>query len=446
MAGACTQRDGLANRGSACSSGFVRGLGSRRHRRGGRGLLAALVLLAGCEAVEKIEDSFRDMTPREAYRASLEAAGLGSTALARDWDAAGSAALDDPIPVSAPFEEEGFITPEAPSAVAYRIHIARGRALTFSVRLESPTGPAGPDAPADGAPTRLFIDLFRLPADTTDPPRPVVSSDSLDHTFVHEDPWRDGEYVLRVQPELLRGGRFRVTVAQEAVMAFPVEGHAPRSILSFFGADRDGGRRVHHGVDIFARRGTPVLAATAGEADRIRTTNLGGKVVWIRDHQREASFYYAHLDSQYVRDGQMVERGDTIGFVGNTGNARTTPPHLHFGVYLRGRERGRRRGPIDPFPYLVPPPSRAPELTASLELLGEHVRPRNEGIRLRAGPGRGEEVLRELAPGDRLRVVGASGDWFRVRQDGGASGYVAARLTERARVETRAVEELSPED
>ena len=380
---------------------------------------ALLALLTACERVEQIQDAFRDMTPREAYRESLALAGLDRTALAAEWEAAGREALDNPIPVAAPFEEEGYITPEDPSAVAYRIHIQRGRALTFSVDIDSPEG------------TRLFIDLFRLPNDPDDPPRPIIASDSVSHLFTHEDPWRDGDYVLRVQPELLRGGSFRVTVREEAVMAFPVEGHGPRSVLSFFGAPRDGGRRRHHGIDIFARRGTPVLAATAGRADRVRTTNLGGKVVWVRDAEREASFYYAHLDSQYVRDGQWVERGDTVGFVGNTGNARTTPPHLHFGVYLRGpRGQGRRRGPIDPLPYLAPVNGTLPERTAGIEHLGARVHPANDGIRLRSGPGTRRPVLRQLDAGTPLRVLGASGEWYRVRLADGADGYVAARLTE----------------
>lgn len=372
-----------------------------------------------------LQDNFRDLTPHEAYQASLAAAGLGETALARDWAAAGQRALTHPVAVTPPFEEKGHIIPEAPSAVAYRIHIPRGRKLTFGVSLDS------------GEDTRLFIDLFRLPASEDGPPRPVFSSDSLSRTFSHEDPWRGGDYVLRVQPELLRGGNYRVTLGEDNVFAFPVEGHGPRSILSFFGAPRDGGRRRHHGVDVFARRGTPVLAVTAGRADRVRTTRIGGKVVWLRDRQRGASIYYAHLDSQHVSDGDMVEPGDTIGFVGNTGNARTTPPHLHFGIYRRGE------GPLDPYPFLTPPRTQLAEQTADATLLGARVQPRNEGIRLRAGPGTREEILGELGPGTHLRVLGAAGEWFRVQAPGGGHGYVVARLT--TAVQTPAQEQAGPE-
>ena len=393
--------------------------------RRGVGILAVTGALVACEQVEVLQDSFRDLTPHEAYMASLAAAGLGETALARDWEEAGQRALTHPVTVTPPFEEEGYITPEEPSAMAYRVHIPRGRKLTFAVSLESEED------------TRLFIDLFRLPTSEDNPPRPVFSTDSLSRTFSHEDPWRGGDYVLRVQPELLRGGSFRVALGEDNVFTFPVEGHSPRSILSFFGAPRDGGRRRHHGVDVFARRGTPVLAAAAGRADRVRNTRIGGKVVWLRDGQRGASIYYAHLDSQHVSDGDLVEPGDTIGFVGNTGNARTTPPHLHFGIYRRGE------GPIDPFPFLTPPRTRLAEQTADAALLGARVHPRNDGIRLRAGPGTREDILRELDPGTHLRVLGASGEWYRVRLPGGGDGYVAARLTEP--VQAPAEEQAGPE-
>ncbi len=381
------------------------------------GPIALLVLFTACEQTEKLQDRFRDLTPHETYQAQLADAGLAETALGRDWTQAGESALEDATTITLPFQETGHITPDRPSAVGYRITIPRGRKLTFEVSLDSEEG------------TRLFIDLFRVPANEEDSFRPVFSSDSVSRTFEHE-PWRGGDFILRVQPELLRGGNYRVTLREEAQLGFPVEGRGMGSIQSVFGAERDGGRRQHHGVDIFAPRGTPVLAAADGRVRRVRETRIGGKVVWVRESVHEASLYYAHLDSQHVSNGQMVERGDTVGFVGNTGNARTTPPHLHFGLY--------RRGPIDPWPFLDPPRREFPELTADLGLLGVRVRPINEGIRLRAAPGRRGEVVRELDPGARLQVLGASGDWFRVRLPDGSIGFVAARLMERVEVEVTA--------
>src|SRR5688572_16218845 len=378
--------------------------------------LRALVVLAaagalGCEQVEVVQDRFRDLTPYEAYRESLSQAGLLETALGREWIRAGATAVEQAVPVSVPFQEEGYIDAEAPTAMAYMISIPRGRRLTAEVVLDTKDS------------TRVFVDLFRVPSDDEDPPRPIISSDSVPGTFVHE-PWREGDFILRLQPELLRGGQYRVVLRLEAQLAFPVSGRSMRSIQSIFGAERDGGARSHDGVDIFAPRGTPVLAAAPGEAYRIGITNLGGKVVWVRDPVRNARLYYAHLDSQHVRNGDRIEVGDTLGFVGNTGNARTTPPHLHFGVYRTGE------GPTDPVPFLVPPRGTIAELSVDLEQLGDWVRLLNECARLRAAPDDDATVVRELEQFTAARVYGGSGEYFRVTLPDGTRGYVSARLTE----------------
>src|SRR5690606_37952339 len=83
----------------------------------------------------------------------------------------------------------------------------------------------------------------------------------------------------------------------------------------------------------------------SGRITSVKEGGLGGKTVWMRPEGRNISLYYAHLDSQSVSIGQRVAEGDTVGFVGNTGNARTTPPHLHFGIYSMG-------GAVDPLPYV----------------------------------------------------------------------------------------------
>ena len=141
---------------------------------------------------------------------------------------------------------------------------------------------------------------------------------------------------------------------------------------TFFGAERDAGARQHHGVDIFAPRGTPVLAATRGVVRSIAPNNLGGNVVWLSDSDRGQTLYYAHLDRHNVTAGQHVEIGDTLGFVGNTGNARTTPPHLHFGVYRRGE------GPLDPYPFIYRSAAVPAKITADTSELGQLARSRRK--------------------------------------------------------------------
>jgi murein DD-endopeptidase MepM/ murein hydrolase activator NlpD len=101
-------------------------------------------------------------------------------------------------------------------------------------------------------------------------------------------------------------------------------------------------------VDIFAARGTPVLSATEGIVIRVGTNRLGGQVINILGPGRQVH-YYAHLDRYGgFEEGDVVYPGSIIGYVGNTGNARDTPPHLHYGIYDPGR------GAVNPWPMLEP--------------------------------------------------------------------------------------------
>lgn len=125
----------------------------------------------------------------------------------------------------------------------------------------------------------------------------------------------------------------------------PVQGVAASRIADTFGAPR-GSERTHAGVDIFAMRGTLILSTTRGVVVSVRESGLGGKQVWVLGPARERH-YYAHLDDweQALTVGDIVLPGDALGVVGDTGNARGTPPHLHYGIY--GAE-----GAYDPLPLL----------------------------------------------------------------------------------------------
>jgi murein DD-endopeptidase MepM/ murein hydrolase activator NlpD len=379
-------------------------------------LMALAGLLAGCERVEQVLDARRDLTPHEAYSASLRSAGLASTALGREWIEAARSALAAPQPVPLPYREEGFLAADDPSAVGLRVELKRGQVLTVRTEFDA------------GDPARVFVDLFRLPDQSGDPVRPVVRVDSVSGGMVYE-PYRDGAYLLRLQPELLRGGRYRLELTLDPVLSFPVDGMDGSSIGSSFGAPRDGGARDHHGVDIFADRGTPALAASAGRVTRVEETSRGGLVVWVRDEQRSQNLYYAHLSRQLVTPGALVEPGDTIGLVGNTGNARTTPPHLHFGVYVRGEGL---RGPQDPVPYLIRPRRRLPSLPAAPERLGSWARVAARGAVLAADPESPADAAEPLAPHTPVLILAGSGDRWRVRLPDGRVGWLAMAATESA--------------
>jgi peptidoglycan LD-endopeptidase LytH len=86
------------------------------------------------------------------------------------------------------------------------------------------------------------------------------------------------------------------------------------------------------GKDLILRIQSQFLAVEDGIISQVGTNNLGGKVVWQRLGLFGQSIYYAHLDSQVVNSGQTVKKGDVLGFMGNTGNAKFTAPHLHFGT------------------------------------------------------------------------------------------------------------------
>ena len=130
-------------------------------------------------------------------------------------------------------------------------------------------------------------------------------------------------------------------------ISMPVQGVRASRVADTWGAARGNGRR-HEGLDIFAPRGTPVLSATEGIVTRVGTNNLGGQVVWVLGPAGQRH-YYAHLDSYAdIASGDRVQAGTVLGAVGNTGNARGTPPHLHYGIY--GRE-----GAFNPYPLLQEP-------------------------------------------------------------------------------------------
>lgn len=126
----------------------------------------------------------------------------------------------------------------------------------------------------------------------------------------------------------------------------PVRGVEPAGLRDTWAAARGGGRK-HEGIDIFARRGTAVVSSTEGIVLQVGTNRLGGQVVWVLGPGGQRH-YYAHLDRYAdIAAGQRVRPGSVLGYVGTTGNAAGTPPHLHYGIYETG-------GAINPYPFLRP--------------------------------------------------------------------------------------------
>ena len=143
-----------------------------------------------------------------------------------------------------------------------------------------------------------------------------------------------------LQPKLTAGG-----------YVFPVYG--PSSFTDTFGAPRaDTG--WHHGDDIFAPLGAPLLACADGTVFSVGWNDIGGNRLWLRDAQGN-EFYYAHLSafSPLAVNGKHVKAGEVVGFVGNTGDAEGTPYHLHFEVHPVSLLYLGYDGAVDPTPYLI---------------------------------------------------------------------------------------------
>ncbi|HEX8848629.1 MAG TPA: M23 family metallopeptidase [Gemmatimonadaceae bacterium] len=145
--------------------------------------------------------------------------------------------------------------------------------------------------------------------------------------------------------DYLRQRHLRIPVANVELSRIP----------DSFDDERDGQRR-HHAVDILAPKGTPVLAADDGRILKLRTGGAGGITIYAVDPQERFVYYYAHLDRRRkgIAEGDRVEKGDTIGFVGTTGNAPKDTPHLHFQIMLMPPDHKWWTGiPVNPRPLFV---------------------------------------------------------------------------------------------
>lgn len=129
-------------------------------------------------------------------------------------------------------------------------------------------------------------------------------------------------------------------------LAMPLEDIRKKEISDTWQAARGEGRK-HEGQDIFATRGTPILSATSGYVYNVGENNLGGQTVSVIGKGGRV-YYYAHLDkyAKGIEVGDRVTTRSVLGYVGTTGNAQGTPPHLHFGIYTW-------TGAINPLPLLT---------------------------------------------------------------------------------------------
>jgi peptidoglycan LD-endopeptidase LytH len=372
-------------------------------------LLAGSLTLGACATGEQLTHP-RATPPASARDAHATAATRGERtddSRVRAWEDASRRAIRSGLSIAPSFRERVRFPAGAPHAIAYRFALREGQVLRIAYR------------PLDGDVT-LFTEMFEYLGGEVYRPAGATPRGSTELTFTART---TGEYVLRLQPEIGGSGLFEVAVDGDSPLAFPVADASLRDIRSHFGDGRDGGARSHEGVDIFAPRGTPVVAAADGRVTQVGSNGIGGRFVWLADANGGLTYYYAHLDEHRVAQGAWVRAGDTIGTVGNTGNASGTSPHLHFGVYRTGRVA------LDPAPLLAGAGPVDFHAEVDAEMLGRWARTSGDRVRLRSSPSLAGAILAELTAATPVFVLGGVPDWHRVLLPDGTTGFMSSEFT-----------------
>lgn len=379
------------------------------------GCTVLCIILYSCGPAKK--GLFDKKTEHEKYGDKIKQAGLDKTPLGNQWFLASEKSLARPLNVSVPHKEKGYFPADKPDAAGYLFNAKRGDRLLVNVNT----------VPADSV--VLFIELWR-PASGDSKAELLAVADSTLH--IQHDAEYEGSYLIRLQPELLVGVEYTLTITSSPSLAFPVSEAGNPKIVSFWHDKRDGGRRVHEGVDITAKFRTPAVAAADGYVSRVTNNSLGGKVIFMRPKGKNYTLYYAHLDSQIVSTGDQVTKGQILGLIGKTGNAKNTVPHLHFGIYSFG-------GATDPLPFIQSNRPQPKEIIAPTANLNSWVRTTTQA-RMYDMPSTKGTMLRQLKEGEAVRISSATSAWYKVVQPGGMEGFIMSRNATRSYLTTFAAD------
>lgn len=226
-----------------------------------------------------------------------------------------------------------------------------------------------------------------------------------------------------------------MTVTTGPSLAFPVSESGNPRIVSFWHDSREGGKRVHEGVDITGKFRTPAVAIADGFIRSVTDNNLGGKVVFMRPKDKNYTLYYAHLDTQTVSAGDEVKTGQVVGLIGNTGNARSTVPHLHFGIYTWD-------GAVDPLPFIDKKRLEVKPVTAPVENLNNWIRTTNTSRVYELAAAK-SNVVQELKKGEVLKILSATGNWYKSQLPDGREGFINSESTTKAPLNTIIITDTS---
>jgi len=360
-----------------------------------------LLLISGCSQLEKAEDLISGLSEKEKYQREQNI----SDELFSLWESRIQKALNDSIEVEMPYTEAGKLKPKSFAVYSYQAYLKPGEILNTNFKTDTSS-------------TLIFTEIYRRNKQTKKFEQVLKPKSEGSVSYEVEE---NGLYKVIFQPEIEAHTAFTVQLSIQPAYEFPVAGGNNADIGSYWGDIRDGGKRDHEGIDIFADRGTPVIATTSGRIGYSGEKGLGGKQVWLRDSKRSQSIYYAHLDS-IVPNLNSVKTGDTLGFVGNTGNAKTTPPHLHFGIYRRNT------GAIDPLGFVYKTETlesaipQENEIAQQLRVISTKANLRNKAAASNS------KIMKTARNGELLFVQGKTADWYHVRDSLDRSMYVHESL------------------
>ncbi|WP_194851496.1 M23 family metallopeptidase [Nonlabens antarcticus] len=361
-----------------------------------KNIVSILVILAvaGVILTYFYKPEYFDFITQPSVRVQYERALKKSPAQLVRWNELTAIALIDSVESSDSYSEHIITSTSRPFTAGYVVDIAQGESLLAYITT-------------DTIKPSWILEAYDLSGKLL---QTATATDSSLILEVSNNKQRRIRLIAQSFLEQTDSTSFKIY--KQPILGFPLAGKNNSAIKSFWGVARDGGRRNHEGNDIFADRGHPVVAAADGIISSVRNKGLGGKQIWLQDQLTASSHYYAHLDSQLVTSGQRVSRGDTIGLVGNTGNARTTPPHLHFGIYRAG-------GAVDPKPYIwqISIPENSAKLPLARFVIGS-----GSGSNLRIQPNASATLIKNIQ-NDTLTILGNVGDWYHLRIADDVAGF-----------------------
>ncbi len=367
-------------------------------------IIALLLLTFACKSCsgissgfKKITDAITSPTAREVYAREFR----DNRPVYDSWEAAYTTSLRDSLEVTLPYGEKGSFAPYQNTVYSYTLQMQEGEVLTAEVA-------------ADSINQRIFMDVYAWDGIAW---KKTDNNEPLHHAIEYAIE-ETSLYKLIIQPEISANSNFFISINKKPAYGFPVAGKGNSAIMSFWGVERDGGKRTHEGIDIFAKKGTPVVAATDGTIGFTGERGIGGKQVWLREGLFGNSLYYAHLDAIAVESGVRVKAGDTLGFVGNTGNAQFTPPHLHFGIY--------KNGAVNPLPFVYETENIAAAQFPTNSKSG--VQKIKSKANLRKGPATMFNTVGTLTANDTVVILGQAKDWFHIQTTTGQKAYLHKSL------------------